>query len=309
MWVGKFETGYKGATSSSEAQKNEFDVNKVEIKPLVYSWREINVANAFQNSYHYKRQLESHMMKNTEWGAVAYLSHSKYGINQKIRFNNNNNYFTGYASATEPTCGAIPKSDCNWWGFILPGEEETRIQNYTTSNGVLGSTTGNITGIYDMSGGSFEYVMGLMKAENGELISGQNSQANSGFNGVFGCPTCNNDTSGLTELTTGISFPEPKYYDVYEFNNHWLNYGISVLGDAMSEMGPFFQVYYDIAHTQKAMIGSWYGNGSGGAPTHVSPWVQRGGALYSGKEADIFAFATHTGAGYSDKSYRIVLSL
>ena len=31
----------------------------------------------------YQRELDSHMMKNTEWGAVAYLSHSIYGINVK----------------------------------------------------------------------------------------------------------------------------------------------------------------------------------------------------------------------------------
>ncbi|MCI8466998.1 MAG: hypothetical protein HFI08_02250 [Bacilli bacterium] len=38
-------------------------------------------------------------------------------------------------------------------------------------------------------------------------MSGRNSKFNSGFNGPFGCPTCDGDTSGLTELTTGLSFP------------------------------------------------------------------------------------------------------
>ena len=31
---------------------------------------------------------DSHMMNNREWGAVAYLSHSAYGINNEIRINN-----------------------------------------------------------------------------------------------------------------------------------------------------------------------------------------------------------------------------
>ena len=57
------------------AQQN----TEVVIKPSVYSWRNINVSNAFYTSYNYKRDLESHMMKNTEWGAVAYLTQSKYG--------------------------------------------------------------------------------------------------------------------------------------------------------------------------------------------------------------------------------------
>src|SRR5699024_10227597 len=94
LWVGKFETGYSGATSTSGANNNTTEVDKVIIKPNVYSWRNIQVANAFTVSYNYKRELESHMMKNTEWGAVAYLSHSIYGISDSIRINNNSSYKT-----------------------------------------------------------------------------------------------------------------------------------------------------------------------------------------------------------------------
>ena len=101
MWIGKFETGYSGATSTSEAESNKADVSKAIVKLNVYSWRGIQVANAFTVSYNYKRELESHMMKNTEWGAVAYLSHSIYGINDEVRLNNNSDYLTGYAATTE----------------------------------------------------------------------------------------------------------------------------------------------------------------------------------------------------------------
>ena len=73
LWVGKFETGYDGATSTTSAQVNIVDTSKIIIKPNVYSWRNITVGNAFKNSYDYKRDLDSHMMKNTEWGSVAYL--------------------------------------------------------------------------------------------------------------------------------------------------------------------------------------------------------------------------------------------
>ena len=41
MWVGKFETGYQGATTTEEAQQNVVDTEKVQIKPNVYSWRSI----------------------------------------------------------------------------------------------------------------------------------------------------------------------------------------------------------------------------------------------------------------------------
>ena len=40
--------------------------------------------------------MSSHMMKNSEWGAVAYLTHSKYGLDGKeIAINDNSNYTGG----------------------------------------------------------------------------------------------------------------------------------------------------------------------------------------------------------------------
>ena len=67
FWVGKFETGYKGATNVTEAEQNINDVSKIQIKPNVYAWRYINLANAHLNSYNYQRELDSHLLKNTEW--------------------------------------------------------------------------------------------------------------------------------------------------------------------------------------------------------------------------------------------------
>ncbi len=64
FWVGKFETGYSGATSATTAEVNVNDTSKVIVKPNVYSWRNITVYNAFLNSYNYQRNLDSHMMKN-----------------------------------------------------------------------------------------------------------------------------------------------------------------------------------------------------------------------------------------------------
>ena len=42
------------------------------------------------------------MIKNSEWGAVAYLSHSEYGINKEVRINNSSK-LTG--------CGALNDDD------------------------------------------------------------------------------------------------------------------------------------------------------------------------------------------------------
>ena len=252
MWVGKFETGYNGATSTSKAEKNTTEVDKVIVKPNVYSWRSIQVANAFTASYNYKRELESHMMKNTEWGAVAYLSHSIYGINSEIRINNYSGYKTGYAATTENGSGS--KTDVAMWN---------------TTTGYLASTTGNITGIYDMSGGAEEYVMGVVKDENGNLMSGWASTSNSGFNGTL---------YDGSSFTNGIDFPDSKYYDVYNYNTSYLNRSQRILGDATGEMGPF-----------QSYKSSWY-NDYAYFVYSSNPWFYRGGNSSYGSGAGAFYF-------------------
>ncbi len=302
MWVGKFETGYKGSTSKESAEKNVNEPGSVQIKPNVNSWRSIQVANAFYTSYDYKRDYNSHMMKNTEWGAVAYLQHSKYGSMSSVRINNNSNYVTGYAATKEPTCGDVGTNDaCNQYGT-----ESSVTKAYNTSVGYLASTTGNISGVYDMSGGAFEYVMGIIIDQNGKPMSGRNSIKNSGFNGTFGCPTCDSDNSGLTELTTGVNFPsDTRYYDAYESSNSDENYQRRILGDATGEMGPFATAIYE---TNQRQIGSWYDDESW-FTNLGSPWTIRSWQFSRGLGAGIFSFDKANGYSEVRGGFRIVLSI
>ena len=78
----------------------------------------------------YAPNLESHMLKNSEWGAVAYLTESKYGRNgTEVTINNNGTtYFTG-------------------------GGDNNAYVTKTNQ-----SSTGNVYGIYDLSGNASEYV-------------------------------------------------------------------------------------------------------------------------------------------------------
>ena len=59
------------------------------------------------------------------------------------------------------------------------------------------STTGNISGIYDMSGGNGEYVMGVLKDASGNPMSGRNSKYNSGFNGKYSFKCCTPHNNNL----------------------------------------------------------------------------------------------------------------
>ena len=299
FWVGKFETGYKGATSATEAEQNVNDASKVQIKPNVYSWAGIQVANAFYTSFDYNRELDSHMMKNTEWGAVAYLQHSAYGSTTSVRLNNNSDYITGYQANEEPTCGYTGQSeDCNKYC-----NDDTCNVAYPNSD--LASTTGNITGIYDMSGGVWEYVMAVMEDKNGNPMSGANSNANSGFNGSFGIED--------SQLTNGYDWPAQQYYDIYIYddilyNAHYYN---RILGDATGEMGPFTtKIYSESAPevNRQRYLGSWYDDYSSYVPEARVPWIARGSRSVTGLDSGAFAFIGDTGNNYPYTSFRIILT-
>ena len=301
LWVGKFETGYKGANETADAEKNIEAIDKVEIKPNVYSWRGIQVANAHLNSYGYKREYDSHMMKNTEWGAVAYLSHSAYGNPNEIRYNNNSDYKTGYAGVHNPTigytgtsisCTTTPEA-CNEYGTT---SDITRPWNDVETLG-FASTTGNVTGIYDMSGGVWEYVMGVVSSKDGNLVSGFNTNQNSNFNGIL--------TSTNEVLSGHENFPESKYYDIYAYGEVEENFSRRILGDATGEMGPFENEMYN---SKEHRINSWYGDEAYYIYSKI-PWVERGSVSYLGTQAGIFAFTFGHGSAHNATGFRIVLAI
>ena len=52
-------------------------------------------------------------------------------------------------------------------------EDGTYTKSYNSEVGYLASTTKNITGVYDMSGGAYEYVIEVMLISNGQLCIGK----------------------------------------------------------------------------------------------------------------------------------------
>ena len=151
------------------------------------------------------------MMMNSEWGAAAYLSHSKYGrcidgVCEEIRRNNNSSYYTGYSAVNVATTGySETSSSTNEFGT-----SSSITQPYNTEVGYKASTTGNITGIYDMSGGAWDRVMGVLADSNGNPRSGNSTTYNSGYNGML---------SNGTMYTAGVDLPNAKYYNLYTSTN------------------------------------------------------------------------------------------
>ena len=267
IWVGKYETGYKGATSKETAQVNAMDSSKVIVKPNVYSWRNSTVSNMFKTGYNYNRELDSHMTKNTEWGAIAYLSHSKYGINTEVRINNNSNYLTGYSATDETNQFSFPGVSGTTSDVTLP---------YNTETGYKASTTGNITGVYDMSGGAWEYVAGYMPSSS--------------------------DASGFTSDELNIY---SKYLDLYQANSETTSYNNRILGDATGEMGPFY--YYADNDNIIRYHNNWYSDNSYFI-SYIYPWFGRGGNHDASALAGQFNFGRGTGNVYIYGGSRLVLT-
>ena len=330
FWVGKFETGYNQNNDSSVmpltstswntagAQKNVTDASKVIIKPNVYSWRSIQVANAFYTAYNYKRELESHMMKNTEWGAVAYLTQSKYGrcesdngSCEEVRINNSENYITGMSAKSAPTCGYTEsKEQCNYYESLnaLYMDGGT-INNYYNKASRESSTTGNYSGVYDMSGGAWEYVMGVMQAGEKEVTpaSGRSKTYNSGFTGKYSCYNC--DSQIEIENKEGQSWPSSKYYDKYDYKTTNQEWGRGILGDATKEFGPFNSVSYKKTDgTGPVRYVSSYNADVAYFVDSSNPWFIRGAAYSDGTGAGVGAFSYFYGHAYGTTSFRVVLT-
>ncbi len=257
IWVGKFETGG--------------DATNVIVKPNEISWRGANVKAFFDAGKKYNQTLDSHMMKNTEWGAVAYLSHSEYGIGTEVRINNNEEFKTGYSAAANT-------DQSSYKGDTGKSDEKDKTQPYNTPTGYLASTTGNISGVFDMSGGAYEYMAACI----------ENTPGDSSFS-----------TEDLAkEMDKG-------YIDKYPSDSDTTTYSKRILGDATGEMGPFYSYYEKDGslHNHSA----WYADDAYFANSSF-PWFYRGGFNGNGILASQFTFHRYNGIAYNSLTFRLVLS-
>ena len=135
FWVGKYEVS-NGCKDNCLTNSSNFT-----ILPNQESWRNNNLSNYYEaikgkgNNYH--------IIKNSEWGTISYLSHSKYGICSNMKCNiitSNNTYISG-----------------------KEGKD---------------STTGNIYGVFDMAGSASEFVMANYTSNNSLALNNSNFKYN-----------------------------------------------------------------------------------------------------------------------------------
>ncbi|MCI8548710.1 MAG: hypothetical protein HFJ38_07505 [Bacilli bacterium] len=198
FWVAKYAAGFQNATAG-EADKT------VENSGLKYTTTETYTANYLQsnlavgsditlpvfkaNTYAYNcisvgdsylltqkigtagmyglRNVDSHLQKNSEWGAVAYLTHSKYGLNGAEVTTNSKNL-----DNTIDTKGASGIKG-NVYTVTSYGDSDT-------ANDTNASSTHNMSGVFDLSGCVWESTAGFCKGGNTSTPEWHSAMATNG---------------------------------------------------------------------------------------------------------------------------------
>lgn len=187
IWIGKYET--TGSTDNPT------------ILPDALALRNINISSSFTttkliNSYTINSNIDAHLIKNTEWGAITYLTNSIYGLCNKEKCEElfNNNSKLGITGRSSGSSNGKENDDgtYSYDGYKIIEKSKDNTRDFS----IIASTTKNIYGIYDLSGGLSEYVMGNMQSIDKEL---------------------NNQSSGTNWNKTRTL--APKYYDIYAYGD------------------------------------------------------------------------------------------
>ena len=280
FWIGKYELSSEIPTASNGGGSSTTLTPR--ILPNVNSWRGNTISNsstviqnmqASSNIYGLstdKSTTDSHMLTNMEWGAVAYLTNSNYGRCSngsctEVTINNCSTYTTGIGADT--ISASQSSTTCT-----------TEANKYNGEKGVLASTTGNVYGVYDMSGGAFDYVMGNMSstADTYTFYSRAAGFASSWYNDYSNQKYVNTYANGTTDKDQSA-------------------YNRGRLGDATGEV---------VLSTGGS--GGWY-NDSAYFPYSSNPWFLRGGFYNLGSGAGVFYFGGNNGTALSLYSTRASL--
>lgn len=309
FWVAKYEAGYQANTtdvanaeqiingsdevkySDKNYTSGEYSTNALGqdltnynsqkisypvFNALTYSYNNISIGDSYTISREIEKasdfyglnesQVDSHMMKNSEWGAVAYLTQSSIGRNgQKVTINskNLNNYNNKYT-------------------YAITGYEEN------AANGVGASSTNNMTGIFDLSGGTWERTAGY-------ITNGNSNLSRNGSSFVYATKDENGYLERSTEYTTVYPFnssndSSSNNYDQYKsLKSETYGYGDAILETSTSGSGST----------------SWHGDYSYFANTDY-PFFVRGGGTIMGSLGSIGFYATIGNSSYND-GFRAVL--
>ena len=308
VWASGYETGGNdGSLSARNWIDGVYGSTTTAIKyptfqGLAYSMNYINHNDAFSisraltesgNIYGLSSSsTDSHLMKNSEWGAVAYLAQSKYGLNGTNIYINNVNLHssTGAQSVYAITGCAAATADADQvtteMNTTTKRPKATNVYTWTQASGTKASTTGTIYGIYDMSGGIWERSAAIVNNGNSNLTTFGKSLMNSLINGK-----------------------SSQYVTVYPYDSSVDKTGANPNTVSAANYAKNTKIYGDgIRETSTAGTGktSWYTDYSC-FPAVGSLFFVRGDDLWDGEGAGLFYFNRTDGRSIFDGGFRSVL--
>mgnify|MGYP004629449965 FL=1 len=223
------------------------------------------------NIYGLASDTDSHLIKNSEWGAVVYLSQSWYGL-EKTEIATNNKNFNNSGVATHVYAGTGYNDEGKVWN------------DATITRGNSASTTGNIYGVYDMRGGTWERVAAYI-----------NNSTGSWARSTFGA-SMTQDGDKSTKYTTVYPSNETSSTDTNDKKSQ-ANYEASskIYGDAIRETS-----------TKGTDISSWY-SGVSQFPAQEAPFFIRSGSYRKADECGMFGFYGVNGYNIYHIGFRVTL--
>ncbi len=275
-------------------------------QPLTYSMNNIthndsyNIAKALTengNIYGFTQSLDSHLMKNSEWGAVSYLSKSQYGLGTTdITVNNislNNSTESVYAvtgCTSNSTSETTRETTIETINGTTANTASGGVYTWDQLNGMTASCTGTIYGIYDLSGGLWERTTGYV-ANGTTLLSSYGKSI-----------AYNEETLKTISTKYTTVYPHDSETDKQGIENNNTNINTASNNDyALNTL-----IYGDgIRETSTGGTGntSWYGDESV-FPGLYMPFSVRGNRWDSEVSAGFFSFIRTNGSSYYDGGFR-----
>ena len=310
-WVAKVEAGT--SSDSTQPARNWLDgkygstttaIKYPTFQGLTYSMNYINHNDAYRiskvltesgNIYGLNSSsTDSHLIKNSEWGAVSYLSQSKYGLDgTNIVINNvylNNTTKSVYAVTGCAGATANANAVSTTIG-ALNNRTQSSVYVWTQKNGTTASSTGTIYGIYDMSGGTWERTASIVNNGNSNLTT-YGSQIMADLN-----------NGGSTKYIT--VYPHDSSKDNTSISNTDANINTASQANYVKNT----KIYGDgIRETSTAGTGttSWYSGYSYFAGLY-GPFFIRGGNYGNTSGAGLFYFNRNNGNSNYNNGFRSVL--
>ena len=269
IWVGKFEaTGTK--TKDSDGNVTEATIS---VMPGVSALRDMKIKDQFKyaklatfGENISAENLGSHMAKNSEWGATVYLAYSKYGTNgYDVGKNSSDNCYTGGTN--------------------------TQTNIYSTNYGQ--STTNNPYGVYDLRGGSYEYVASYV-----------NYGSSDSYLSIYGGTTSGDLYGSSDEQSTST-----KYKTVYTASgtSESDSYNLLVTGNTTKKGDAVYETSTNYQNST-----SW-NNGTGNSADSYFPHVTHSFFLRGGDSSyqytGMFSFGNNAGHSFNFYSFRLILCL